>query len=217
MSDVKIIKCNKECLNWDESLNDCKFGHDVYQSKFGILYVPADCPDFEPMGDEIDEFLEDFGDGGYEDGDEEYYEEEYEEPVREAQPKRRQIREERNPVREKTDFRERTRQKIEEERRKKSIMKSPAQKERVVEEYDPMEELKADAEKNKRSVLGELLAFKEQVESGMITLEQIQKDIESLNGENVDVPKISEQELEEIKRKAGVASKNSKIKKPVKK
>lgn len=223
MSDAKIIKCNKECLNWDESLNDCKFGHDIYQSNFGILYVPVDCPDFEPMGDEIDEFLQEFGDGdyevddGYEDEVDDGYEEEYEEPIRETRVKRRPIHEERKPVREKTDFRERTRQKIKEAREKKSVMKSPVQKERTIKEYDPMEELKKDAEKNNHSILGELLAFKEQVESGMITPEQIQKDIESLNGKNVDIPEISDLELEEIRRKAGVASKKSKIKKPAKK
>ena len=214
MSDCKIIKCKTECLNWDTDKNDCKFNHNVYQSAFGMLYVISGCEDFEPLEeiDNIDEYLGDYEEDVYGDKIIEPEEDSFE-PELELELEEQPTISKKRPT-ERTNFGERSKRKILESRNKspRTPMRHPVEKKKIVEEYDPLDDLRNAAKGNP---LSELQDFAEQCKEGSITLEQIEADIKSLDGSSIKESEIgpSSEEMNRVRSEANVDQVNAKAKK----
>lgn len=225
---AKIIKCNRECANWDPELRDCSLNHDVYQSMLGVIFVET-CDDFEDITEtDIPDYL-----GGSDDeyGDDDFYEEPKPRPrapVVEQRKVQQSIRKNEVatkaspvPVRTKTtttngnansnngssakiDFAARAKQKMEEARRKRDELERAkarsAERDDDDEGPDPLDELRETYKKRGQgsNALADIHQFMEDVKSGKITPKQIEEEIASINKVPVK-NSISEKEIEEEK------------------
>lgn len=227
---AKIIKCNRECANWDDAANDCSLGHDVYQSMLGVIYVET-CDDYEDLvADEVPDYLGD-GEYGYEEEEKPSYRPQQRQVKRPMVTEKKGIGNASRPVpeRRKNDgdmnFVERAKQKLAEQRRLQELNERK-RRSSYNDDYDnddddqgpdPLNDLRETYKKRGMSEsLSDIRQFMEDAKAGKINPAQIEEEIKAITKVPIKdkmSDKEAEEERERIRKQLNISGMNEAVKK----